>query len=350
MVAILDQPASDAPVHAPTREVIHAFLADCRLRNLSARSLEWYDARLQRLFLGLMDDDISTITIPTIRTQIADMIDRLAPATVNGYLRTARAFFNWALDEGYDVRLRPRKLPRLKEPKKVPPVLSIEQIRALLAQPDKTRFVGLRDFTMMMVAIDTGIRLSEIIGLAVFDFDGELLRVSGKGNKERLVALSAAAVGALRRYLHSRQQALAKAGVDTAALFPSRQGRRLDRKMVYDIVNTHAKNAGIEGVRVSPHTLRYTFATHFLRNGGGIVNLQQILGHTTLTMSRHYALVADEDAFAASRQMSPIALLNGASTFRGGVAWPGGAENDRKVVHRRWAGRGEHRNAQQGSE
>lgn len=309
MALWLQRPLSNDLASASTSEAIQDFITDCRLRNLSPASIEWYQNRLKRAFGPFVDLPLGQVGLQALRAHIGGTLDIVSPATVNAYLRAAKAFLNWAIEAGYDVNVMPSRLPRVKEPKRLPPVLGVEQMTALLSQPDTSRFAGLRDFTMILVALDTGVRVGELTGMEVGDISGDVVRVVGKGDKQRQVALSAPAARALRRYLRSRHETLKDAGALTTVLFPSRYGGRLSRKQVQERLADYARKAAIEGVRVSPHTLRYTFATHFLRNGGSIVALQQILGHTTLTMSRHYASVADTDAFEQSIRFSPVAAM-----------------------------------------
>jgi integrase/recombinase XerD len=230
---------------------------------------------------------------------------------VNGYIRSLKAFLNWADREGYELSIDARKVSRLKEPQRVPPTLTAEQIAAILAAPNKRTFVGLRDFTLMALMLDTGVRLGEVRGLAVADVSIPFVQVVGKGDKQRTVAMSPVMQGHLRKWLRAREATLAKAGLNTPVLFPSRTGGALGPKGVHGLIRKAAKAAGIEGVRVSPHTFRYTYATCFLRNGGNIVSLQQVLGHTTLAMSRRYAAMVDEDAFEESMRCSPLAAAGG---------------------------------------
>jgi len=128
-----------------------------------------------------------------------------------------------------------------------------------------------------------------------------------------MLALSLPGQKAMRRYLRARELVLQQADLATPWLFVSREGGGMGRRTVNQWMRRYAAEAGIEGVRVSPHTLRYCYATLFLKNGGSITNLQQILGHTTLTMSRRYASIADEDAFEDSMKCSPIATLSRSS-------------------------------------
>jgi len=255
------------------------------------------------------DRPLSSVTVADARQCLAGLQGDRAPSTVNGYIRSLKAFLNWADREGYELSIDARKVSRLKEPQRVPPTLTAEQIASMLAAPSERTFLGLRDFTMMALMLDSGIRLGEVRGLEVGDVSIPFVQVVGKGNKQRTVAMSPAMQGHLRRWLRAREATLAKAGVKTPVLFPSRTGGALGPKGVHGLIRKAAQAAGIERVRVSPHTMRYTFATHFLRNGGSIVSLQQVMGHTTLAMSRRYAAMVDEDAFEESMRCSPLAAV-----------------------------------------
>jgi integrase/recombinase XerD len=150
-------------------DAINDFLLDCGLRNLSDRSVEWYTQRLRALLAPWSDLPLAELSYPGIRTKLADQAARTTPATVNGYIRALKAFLNWADREGCELTLKPSRLPRLKEPKKIPVTLSPEQILALLQQPKTQTFVGLRDYTMLMLMIDTGIRVGELVALQPYD-------------------------------------------------------------------------------------------------------------------------------------------------------------------------------------
>jgi integrase/recombinase XerD len=288
-------------------EALREFLVDCRIRNLSEQSLEFYKRRLGEFFEPWVGRRLVEVTRHELKARIAEYLDRYSPATVNGYIRCAKALLNWALREEYDVAVDPKVLRRLKESKRVMPHLSDSgQIAALLAQPDRSRFIGLRDYVMLMVMLDTGIRLGELVGLDADDVRGAYLLVRGKGRKERMVALSAPTEKAMMRYLRAR----ARLDLRDSSLVPSVHRRRIAKRSVSQLVKEYGERAALTDINLSPHKLRYTFATHFLRNGGSIVSLQQVLGHTTLAMSRHYAQMVDEDAFEETRTLSPVAAMH----------------------------------------
>jgi integrase/recombinase XerD len=292
-------------------DVLEEFLTDCRLRNLSPRTVAWYRDSLRVALAPVIGVPLSTVTAAAVRESLASLMDGRAATTVNGFVRAVKSFLNWAANGEYLVQVDPRRIARLKEPKRIPPTLTAEQVQAILSVPDKRSFLGLRDHTCMALMLDTGVRVGEAQGLTPEDVSIPFVKVRGKGDKERTVALSAPMQTHLRKYLRAREAALTRARQETPFLFPSRTGRRLDRRSVQEAIKRYAQAAGIEGVRVSPHTFRYTYATHFLRNGGSIVSLQQVMGHTTLAMSRRYAAMVDEDAFEESMRCSPLAAVRG---------------------------------------
>jgi integrase/recombinase XerD len=184
----------------------------------------------------------------------------------------------------------------------MPQLLSDEQIVALIAAPDIRTFPGRRDRMILLTFLDTGCRVSELCGMDVKHVSITLIRVMGKGRRERLLAFSPGVQREMLRYLRIRGSLFGEEG----PLFPSRKGAgRLCRSRVGRIVVGYAEQAGITDVSVTPHGFRRQYASAFLKGGGSIVHLQQILGHADITMSRRYASVFDADCFEASMNLSP---------------------------------------------
>lgn len=231
---------------------------------------------------------------------------QVRPATVNAYFRILRAFTNFCLAEGLleETPLKNVKAPRVPTDQVQP--LSSEQTQSLVDAARRTRAPE-RDVAAVMLLVDTGMRVSELCGLKVGDVDrgtGELT-VVGKGNKKRRVFMGATARRALWRYLETdRRQALAD-----EPLFVSvgghQSGTALTPSGVHQIISKAGEAAGITGVRCSPHTLRHTFAVSFLRGGGNLFELQQLMGHTDLTVLRRYVALAEADLAQAHRAASP---------------------------------------------
>lgn len=304
MALLKSQAKYDDPI---LREAIKEFIIDGRTRNLSPETTAYYERRLGEFLKPWLEAPLAELSIHAVRERIAQYQgDGYSPATVNGYIRSVKALLNWALREDYDIMVNPRALAKVKEPKRVMPHLNTqEEIVALLSQPDQRGFVGFRDYMMILLMLDTGMRVSELVGLDVDDVSLPLLKVRGKGDKERVVALSDATQKALMKYMRAHKN-YAK-GVPF--LFPSRHGGRVSKRTVAVRLKRYGEAAGITGISLSPHKMRYTFATHYLRNGGSIVSLQQTLGHTTLAMTRHYAQMVNADAFEDVRKFSPVSKL-----------------------------------------
>jgi integrase/recombinase XerC len=228
------------------------------------------------------------------------------PATVNAYYRALRAFSNFCIAEGLleDTPLKNVKAPRVPNDQIQP--LDHEQVQALLDAARRTRSPE-RDVAVILLLVDTGMRASELTGLQMTDVDrgtGELT-VLGKGNKKRAVYMGVACRRALWRYLETeRVEAL-----PDEPLFVSvggqKSGTALTLSGVHRIVAQAGKAGGVKGVRCSPHTLRHTFAVNFLRGGGNLFELQQLMGHADLTVLRRYVALAEADLAQAHRNASP---------------------------------------------
>ena len=154
----------------------------------------------------------------------------------------------------------------------------------------------------MFTMLDSLCRISELCGLKVDDVNVEerTLRVTGKGDKQRSIPIGQRTAGLIARYV-----AKYRPRTGAANLFLTRSGRAMTKNKVEKIMRAHGKQAGIKGVRVSPHTLRHTGSVMFVRNGGGAFSLQRILGHTSLEMTRTYCNLADTDVREAHRRSSP---------------------------------------------
>ena len=233
----------------------------------------------------------------------AALFDYLAWRTRDGYsprsnarlLTALRAFFAYRLrrgarDDDPTALLEPPRLPR-----SLPKALAETQIEALLAAPATDSAEGLRDRAMLELMYATGLRVSELVGLAAtaVNLRQGVLRVLGKGGKERLVPLGEEAQDWLERYVGQARPTLAD-GRTQSALFLAAGGETMSRQQFWRLVKRHAATAGIESRRISPHVLRHSFATHLLNHGADLRALQMLLGHSSLSTTQIYTLVARE--------------------------------------------------------
>ncbi|HUH92361.1 MAG TPA: site-specific tyrosine recombinase XerD [Casimicrobiaceae bacterium] len=188
------------------------------------------------------------------------------------------------------LRVRAPKLPR-----RLPKSLSESEVETLLDAPDTATTLGLRDRAMLETLYATGLRVSELVGLklAQVAFDMGVVRVIGKGSKERLVPLGEEAIRWLKRYLAAARPALAGRS-KTDAVFVTARGAALSRQAFWQLVKRYATKAGIARAGLSPHTLRHAFATHLLNHGADLRVVQLLLGHADITTTTIYTHVARE--------------------------------------------------------
>ena len=212
--------------------------------------------------------------------------------TANRRLTVFKRFFRWALREHLMAQDPTVRLQAARQPLRVPKTLSQAQVEALLAAPDVAQPLGLRDRTMLELMYASGLRVSELVTLKTFHLgmaEG-VLRVMGKGGKERLVPFGEEARAWLQRYLAEARGAIL-GGQQSDDLFVTQRGAGMTRVMFWVIVKKQAQLAGIT-VPLSPHTLRHAFATHLLNHGADLRVVQMLLGHSDLSTTQIYTHVA----------------------------------------------------------
>lgn len=304
------------PARRPLVEAARTFLADGSARNLSPRTLEQYEWSL-RSFIGFLGDApaLAELDADGARAWIESLKASRRPTSLRTALRPLKVFTGWAVREGY-LRADPLvtvALPKAPRPLIVP--LDERQVAALMSAAAPL----LRAAIALLV--DTGLRASELCALAVSDVREGYLFVQGKGGYERLAPYGSACADELRRYV-TRTRGEPRHADEPLFLLPS--GAGLSPHRLGELMRVAGRVAGIRCVRVSPHTLRHTFAIEFLRNGGGELALQKALGHKSLDMVRLYAELSGADVAAAHRAASPLDRwtahgLNRASAVRPGA-------------------------------
>ena len=233
-------------------------------------------------------------------TQRGDLQDYLASQAAQSVRTTARRLsslrrlFQYLVREGQMTQDPSEQVesPRLGRP--LPKSLTEDEVEALLAAPDIDTPLGLRDRTMLEVLYATGLRVSELTGLKLdqVNLHQGVVRIVGKGNKERLVPLGEESVYWLQRYLKEARAALFKDSPD-ATLFPSNRGSMMTRQTFWHAIKRYAIVAGINKV-LSPHILRHAFATHLLNHGADLRVVQMLLGHSDISTTQIYTHVAKE--------------------------------------------------------
>ncbi|MFN4116905.1 MAG: site-specific tyrosine recombinase XerD [Inhella sp.] len=215
-------------------------------------------------------------------------------SSANRRLSSFKRYFRWALRESRIPQDPTLRLAAAKQAQRLPKTLGEAQVDALLAAPSADTAAGLRDRAMLELLYATGLRVSELVNLPSVGLnlrDG-LVRVRGKGDKERLVPIGEAARDALQRYLQSARAELL-AGVRSEFLFVTARGQAMRREVFWRLIKRYAIEAGVTSP-LSPHTLRHAFATHLLNHGADLRSVQLLLGHADLSTTQIYTHVARE--------------------------------------------------------
>jgi integrase/recombinase XerD len=291
--------ASPVPT-VPIERLILDFLAYLELeRGLSRNTLEAYRSDL--LQFGAFLDRRGVTVMQAVHGDLAAFLFELAgtpapvaAATLGRKVACLRSFYRHLRREGaidHDPTAELRGPPKSQ---RLPKVLSRDEVARLLNGPKGTDPRALRDRALLEVMYACGLRASEAIGLELSDIDLEegVVRARGKGSKERLVPVGRQAVGALEAYCRSGRPLLLSARVESR-LFLNHRGSGLTRQGLYKIVQGYARGAGLQE-KMSPHTLRHTFATHLLAGGCDLRSLQEMLGHADLATTQVYTHLSAE--------------------------------------------------------
>ena len=278
---------------------VDAFLRHVAIeRGLSAntvaayrRDLIVYSAWLAEQGIG----DLRSVTPVTLSAFAVHLGTReespLTASSLARMLSTVRGFHRFLLEEGRVEVDAARDLRPPKLPSRLPKAITIDQVAALLAATDGDDVGALRDKALLELMYATGARVSEAVGLNVDDvIDVDVVRLTGKGGKQRLVPLGSYAREAVSAYLVRARPVLSARGRSTPALFLGMRGARLSRQNVWLIIRAAAERAKL-GIEISPHTLRHSFATHLLAGGADVRVVQELLGHSSVATTQIYTLV-----------------------------------------------------------
>jgi integrase len=230
----------------------------------------------------------------------------IAPATFNSRLVYLRTFLNWCVENNY-IKTNPiAKLKKRREEGRAVSI-DIEVLRELLKVPDQSTFVGLRDYTLILLTLDTGIRPSEALALVPSDFRPKAKEIhvsarTAKTRRSRDLPISDATIKAMKRLIRARPAGWS----DKVPIFCTYEGNALNRHVWGDRLERHSKEIG---VHIRPYDLRHVFAIEFLRNGANAFAAQKALGHTTMEMTRRYVALVNEDLKNEHAKSSPVIAI-----------------------------------------
>ncbi len=284
----------DQSLYVPANATIAAFVNELHYaRGRSARTCEAY-ARDLELFMRCLGRDPANAARPDIKAFVLELAGkrRYQPAAIRRKLVALRRFFRYLVVEGRrdddpTIGLEPPKLP-----KRLPRVLKEGEVARLLRTPSPaggSDFQRLRDRAILEVLYASGVRRAEVAGLDLqdVDLDRRMMRVLGKGNKQRTVLINQAASDAMRAYLGHRPR------TSDDAFFVGRSGRRLGVRAIWSVVKTVERLSGM-ALHATPHVMRHSFATHLLENGADLMTIKELLGHESLATTQIYTNVSVE--------------------------------------------------------
>lgn len=237
---------------------------------------------------------------------VASLSQSLRASSQARYISTLRRFFRYLLARGRIGADPTLKIAMPVKPSRLPKVLSETQVEALLAAPPIDTTLGQRDRAMLETLYATGLRVSELVGLKLHEINFEMgvLRVFGKGSKERLVPLGEESIDSLQRYLEQARPALLD-GRQSNDLFVTTRGASMTRQAFWYLIKRYALLAGIDPARLSPHVMRHAFATHLLNHGADLRVVQLLLGHSDISTTQIYTHIARERLKSLHAQHHP---------------------------------------------
>ncbi len=261
-------------------------------RGLSMNSIESYEFDLIQFKNFIIENSISEspkkCSSSTVKRYLYKNFSNKKSRSQARSISALKSFFNYLLFEGeiHSSPLNDIESPKIEN--KLPEVLTEDEIKRLISSVNLDSEFGQRNKTIIEVLYGTGIRVSELIELKLSNifFKESILKVTGKGNKERFVPLGKIALIEIKKYLNNRDKLKINSKFSDI-LFLNRYGRQLTRSMIFKVINDSSKNAEIDK-KISPHTLRHSYATHLLKNGADLRTIQLILGHESITTTEIY--------------------------------------------------------------
>lgn len=275
-------------------EAVQGFYRRCKAEGVSNNTIKTYSYHFYRFVHHLFADKkekIENVSTDDIRKYLIGMQDKgYSPHTVADVYRSISCFFRWLYTENYIAENPMQRVKKPKIPKEFARTFSHGEIRMMFDFWDKSTFYGYRNFFILNVLLGTGIRKAELLQLSIddIDFDARVLLIRGKGNKQRFVPISKMLMRLMRNYLLKRKTFLDDVKMKNDALLVNRFGRRLGKSGLEEIFDKMKKGLKIDKRRLSPHTMRHSFARAFLSNGASLLSLQEVLGHDSIETTRIY--------------------------------------------------------------
>lgn len=279
-------------------------------KNLSENTVKSYETDLKKILLYFQENKIKDFNDVSAEI-ISKFFERqrnegIDSATVARYMSSIKGFWDYLETNKYVEKNPTDKLVSVKKSRKLPSVLSIEEVDRILNAPDNKDLLGLRDKAILELFYSSGLRVSELINLKISDlfFADEVIRVFGKGSKERVVPVGSSAMKWIAEYMKSSRPLLEKKNKSENFLFLNKRGTKLSRMWIWKIFNQYSKEAGIKK-EIHPHTFRHSFATHLLEGGADLRAVQEMLGHSDISTTQIYTHIDREYVKQVHRDHHP---------------------------------------------
>lgn len=296
----------------PFDTALEDFCEDRRRSGIRESTIEYYRKEINLLRRFIIREYDAVISVNEVTKETLDkFVEYLRDERGNGVgginskVRAVRAFFFYCEEVGYITNNPVEDWNELRRHEPEINAFTSKQVTALLKQADRRTFTGLRNYVLMLTLLDTGMRISEALGLTVDDLHFEDNRIYiryAKNGLSRYVPMGTQLKQELRQYLRIHNNM-------SEYVFVNLQGKPIQRNSFRLIMHEYGKKAGIKGVRCSPHTFRHTFAKFYILNGGDAFSLMQILGHTDMDMVRRYIRLFSADVLNQHRKYSPMQNL-----------------------------------------
>ncbi|RLJ02969.1 MAG: tyrosine recombinase XerC [Candidatus Aenigmatarchaeota archaeon] len=286
------------------RKLIHSFIDHIRAeKGYSRHTIRNYESDLRQFIKFVVtkkgiekgDPGIDLVDYKLIRLYLGELFDNRKRTTIARKLSTLKSFFSYLELRGLTAFNPAIDISTPRQEKRIPAYLPIDDMFALLEQPDREKELGLRDLAILELLYSCGLRVSELVTLDIekLDLTSRLVRVSGKGGKERLLPVGKKAIVVIKEYLKNTEKARKKAGFSATngPLFLNYRGGRLSSRSVDRLVKRYSRECGITA-DISPHSIRHTFATHLLDGGADLRSIQELLGHVNLSTTQKYTHVS----------------------------------------------------------
>ncbi len=305
------------------QDAIKGYLLDGQVRNLSEKTLIWYKQKLHHLAAVLEEEQGVTELEQVLPAHLRAFVLRVQQTkshennpmrptqekgvsllTVKGYVQVLKTFFAWCVEEELLSSSPAQRLKLPKVPAYLVMTVTTDQLHEMLAACDTKTRLGFRDYVLLLVLLDTGVRVSELQGLTIDQVQEDYIVVFGKGRKEREIGISPEVRKLLWKYLAKYRHPATPA---IREVFLNRWGEPLTVNGIEQIVRRIKERAGVDKIRVSPHTFRHTFARMFLERGGEVYRLSRLMGHTDVKVTEKYLKdFTSREARQGQSRFSPV--------------------------------------------